>query len=341
MPSQPGAIQVTDRLERRIRKPIDLLRCVTSGIEIIVLAVAGDRGQRDHDRRGDRYHRRERAAAARPARGGTDPGPVRHPHHSRRAGRPPDRPAPGAESRRGRGYRPPGRVRGGRGQRRAAARVRRAALRRDHHVPAGRQPRRGARPVPGRPGGVRDDHRPVRAARLAERPVAGHRRLRPRAPGGDGHHPPVVPADPARRPHDRPRRPVRGGQPVAAAQRGGDRDRAEQRRPAADRDLPAPPGTSGPQAQPGRIASLRRDDEHRRPARCHRLRPGPAGGRRLLPAVPVAAAAQPGLARRAAVGGPDRGAPGAAVLRGRRRGRAHARAARGGPGRTGSHRARL
>jgi len=41
MPSQPGAIQVTDRLERRIRKPIDLLRCATSFIEIIVLAVAG------------------------------------------------------------------------------------------------------------------------------------------------------------------------------------------------------------------------------------------------------------------------------------------------------------
>jgi uncharacterized membrane protein YbhN (UPF0104 family) len=41
MPSQPGAIQVTDRLERRIRKPIDLLRCITSGLEIIVLAVAG------------------------------------------------------------------------------------------------------------------------------------------------------------------------------------------------------------------------------------------------------------------------------------------------------------
>ena len=41
MPSQPGAIQVTDRLERRIRKPIDLLRCVSSGIEIIVLAIAG------------------------------------------------------------------------------------------------------------------------------------------------------------------------------------------------------------------------------------------------------------------------------------------------------------
>ena len=42
MPSQPGgAIRVTDRLERRIRKPVDLLRCVTSGIEIIVLVVAG------------------------------------------------------------------------------------------------------------------------------------------------------------------------------------------------------------------------------------------------------------------------------------------------------------
>jgi glycosyltransferase 2 family protein len=40
-PSQPAAIQVTDRLERRIRKPVDLLRCTTSGIEIIVLAVAG------------------------------------------------------------------------------------------------------------------------------------------------------------------------------------------------------------------------------------------------------------------------------------------------------------
>jgi glycosyltransferase 2 family protein len=41
MPPQPGAIQVTDRLERRIRKPIDLLRCITSFIEIVVLAVAG------------------------------------------------------------------------------------------------------------------------------------------------------------------------------------------------------------------------------------------------------------------------------------------------------------
>jgi glycosyltransferase 2 family protein len=41
MPPQPGAIQVTDRLQRRIRKPIDLLRCITSVIEIIVLVVAG------------------------------------------------------------------------------------------------------------------------------------------------------------------------------------------------------------------------------------------------------------------------------------------------------------
>ncbi len=41
MPPQPGAVQVADHLERRIRKPVDLLRCVVSGIEIIVLAVAG------------------------------------------------------------------------------------------------------------------------------------------------------------------------------------------------------------------------------------------------------------------------------------------------------------
>ena len=41
MPPQSGAIKVTDRLERRIRKPVDLLRCVISAIEIIVLLVAG------------------------------------------------------------------------------------------------------------------------------------------------------------------------------------------------------------------------------------------------------------------------------------------------------------
>jgi uncharacterized membrane protein YbhN (UPF0104 family) len=38
---QPGEIQVEDRLERRIRKPVDLLRCTLSCTEIVVLAVAG------------------------------------------------------------------------------------------------------------------------------------------------------------------------------------------------------------------------------------------------------------------------------------------------------------
>jgi glycosyltransferase 2 family protein len=40
-PSQPGAIEVTDQLERRIRKPVDLLRCTLSCIEIVALALAG------------------------------------------------------------------------------------------------------------------------------------------------------------------------------------------------------------------------------------------------------------------------------------------------------------
>ena len=39
--SQPGEIQVEDQLERRIRKPVDLLRCVVSCIEIVALALAG------------------------------------------------------------------------------------------------------------------------------------------------------------------------------------------------------------------------------------------------------------------------------------------------------------
>ena len=38
---QPGEIEVEDQLERRIRKPVDLLRCVLSGIGIVALAVAG------------------------------------------------------------------------------------------------------------------------------------------------------------------------------------------------------------------------------------------------------------------------------------------------------------
>ncbi len=40
-PPQPGQIHVEDQLERRIRKPVDLLRCALSSAEIVVLAVAG------------------------------------------------------------------------------------------------------------------------------------------------------------------------------------------------------------------------------------------------------------------------------------------------------------
>jgi uncharacterized membrane protein YbhN (UPF0104 family) len=40
-PPQAGAIGVTDQLERRIRKPIDLLRCIMACLEIVALAVAG------------------------------------------------------------------------------------------------------------------------------------------------------------------------------------------------------------------------------------------------------------------------------------------------------------
>ncbi len=38
---QPGEIQIEDQLERRIRKPVDLLRCFLSCSEIVALAVAG------------------------------------------------------------------------------------------------------------------------------------------------------------------------------------------------------------------------------------------------------------------------------------------------------------
>jgi len=40
-PSQPGEIEVTDQLERRIRKPVDLLRCALSCLEIVALVLAG------------------------------------------------------------------------------------------------------------------------------------------------------------------------------------------------------------------------------------------------------------------------------------------------------------
>jgi glycosyltransferase 2 family protein len=39
--SQPGEVLVEDRLERRIRRPVDLLRCTLSCIEIVALGVAG------------------------------------------------------------------------------------------------------------------------------------------------------------------------------------------------------------------------------------------------------------------------------------------------------------
>ncbi|HTX26857.1 MAG TPA: lysylphosphatidylglycerol synthase transmembrane domain-containing protein [Streptosporangiaceae bacterium] len=39
-PPQPREVQVTDHLERRIRKPVDLLRCIIACIEIVALAIA-------------------------------------------------------------------------------------------------------------------------------------------------------------------------------------------------------------------------------------------------------------------------------------------------------------
>jgi glycosyltransferase 2 family protein len=41
MSPQSGPVKVTDQLEHRIRKPVDLLRCVITAIEIFVLVVAG------------------------------------------------------------------------------------------------------------------------------------------------------------------------------------------------------------------------------------------------------------------------------------------------------------
>ena len=68
---------------------------------------------------------------------------------------------------------------------------------------------------------------------------------------------------------------------------------------------------------------------------------GPAGGRRCLPAVPEGAGARAGVPQRPADRGARGRAPGPAVLRGRGRGRAHAPAARRGPGRSRSLRAGL
>ena len=63
------------------------------------------------------------------------------------------------------------------------------------------------------------------------------------------------------------------------------------------------------------------------------FRPGPAGGGAVLPDLPLGAAARAGVAQRPGIGRPGGRAPGAAVLRGGRRRRAHAAAARPGPGR--------
>ena len=341
MPSQPGAIQVTDRLERRIRKPIDLLRCVTSGIEIIVLAVAGVAASATTTGVGDRHRRREQRGCRTPCAWWPRPwrcspsssSPSRWPSARSSGARCSGWPRPWPPASWPRPWRRCSTPRCGAGS--PTGSTTRSSW--PGRAPA--TPRRSTRTWPalvayatiiglsGRPG--------WRNALWLAVGVYGAR-----APGGDldttllsflltllvgrtiGLGVRYAAGSPSLRP---------SAAEIAAALNSADRQVTEISRLRA--------GAQDPQA--GRIAALRRDDEHRRPAGHHRLRPGPAGGRRLLPAVPVAPAARAGVARRAAVGGPDRGAPGAAVLRGRRRGRAHAPAARGGPGRTGSHRARL
>ena len=297
------------------------------------------RGQRHHVRGGDRYRGREPPAAACAGCRGQSGGAVRPARLARGHGRPVARPAPVPAARRGGGHRRPGRRHDRGGQRPAHAARRQPTLLCDHHGPPGHEPRRGARPLPGGPGRLRHHGRPGRPAVLAERPVGGDRRVRDRA-GGSVAHLRADPADHgARGPRDRPRRQVRRGLRVAAARRSGDRQRAGRRRPAGDRDTAGPPpGT--PPGQP--LAPLRGHSQgRRRQAGCRRVRPGPAGSRRLLPAVPEGAGARAGVTHRAAVGGPRGRAPGPAVLRGRGGGRAHAAAARRGPGRSRSRRAGL
>ena len=75
----------------------------------------------------------------------------------------------------------------------------------------------------------------------------------------------------------------------------------------------------------GGIPVLRGDDAGRQPARRGGVRPGPAGGRHVLPAVPVDPGAWTGGAHRAAVARPHGRAQGPALLRGQGSGRAHAR----------------
>ncbi len=89
-----------------------------------------------------------------------------------------------------------------------------------------------------------------------------------------------------------------------------------------------------------RLPPVRAGDGVGKPGR-RRVRLGPAGGRRDLPDLPLGPGARPGVTQRPAVRGPRGRAPGAAVLRGRGRGRAHAAAARPGPGRPRGRRAGL
>ena len=178
MPPPSGAIKVTDRTERRIRKPIDLLRCITSFIEIVALVVAGvaasattTGAETDIIEASGRLPQALRVLAP--------PWPC-SPSSSFRSRWPSASscPAASAAARRGRRYRRPGRGGGGADQRRAAAEI--TARLYDAIImsrPAGPAATPGARSVPGRPGRVRDHHGLVRA-RLAERPVAGRRRLR-------------------------------------------------------------------------------------------------------------------------------------------------------------------
>ena len=169
--------------------------------------------------------------------------------------------------------------------------------------------------------------------------MGGDRRVCDRARGSAAHLRPD-PADHGdRRPRDRPGCQVRGGLRVAAAQRPGHRRRAGRHRPAGDRDTAGPPSGT-PSGKP--ITPLRGHGQGRRlQAGRRRVRPGPAGGRHRLPAVPQGAGARAGVTQRPAVGGARGRAPCPAGLRGRGRGRAHAAAARPGPGRSRSLRAGL
>ena len=181
---QPPLIQVSDQLERRIRKPADALRCVVACIVIVaavVTAIAASAttagaetdivgaSRRLPDALSNDIPQIARfgllilplALAVCPAR--SAPGPPSHRGvRDRRAGR-----------RRGRGRQHP-----------ARAPRRRPALLRDHHGARRHQPRRCPRPLPGRPGRLRHDDRADRAAWLAERADPGDRRVRCRPARG-------------------------------------------------------------------------------------------------------------------------------------------------------------